>query len=103
MREEGFLVDNNNDPVPGNISHSNAVPMEMKENRLSLDQEWGWDNTCHRQKSGSHHTDAKVKDHTKQDLIDYGFLEAFWSMFPETYFYLTIVKSTSAALAVEGH
>ena len=44
------------------------------ENRLPLDQEWGWDNTCNQQKESHHHTNAKVKDHTQKDLIDYGFL-----------------------------
>lgn len=48
--------------------------------------------------------DARVNNHTKQDLIDYGFLEVFWLMFPETYFYITtIVCYTSRALLAEGH
>ena len=52
---------------------------------------------------GNHHTDAKVKDHTKQYLIDYEFLDVFWLMFPEIYFCLTIVNYTSHTLLVEGH
>ena len=101
VRAKGFLVDNNNDPAPKNIPC--ATTATVKENGLPLDQEWGWDNTCNRQKEGHHHNDAKVKDHTKQDLIDLGFLEVFWLMFPQYFFYLVMVTHTSRALVADGH
>ena len=77
MRGEGFLVDNDNDTAPENIPGANVVPVTVKEKGLLLNQEWGWDNTCNRQKDSHHHTNTRVKDHTKQDLIDYGILEVF--------------------------
>ena len=101
VRTEGFLVDNDTNPAPENIS--NAVPVAGKDNRLPLDQEWRWDNTCNRQKDGNHHKNAKVNNHTKQDLIDLGFLQVFWLMFPKTYFYLFIVNYKSHTLLAEGH
>ena len=44
VRAEGFLVDTNNNPAPGNIP--SAIPVKMKDNGLSLDQEWGRNNIC---------------------------------------------------------
>ena len=46
VRGEGFLVNDDNNSVPENIPGANAVPVAVKESGLSLDQEWGWDNTC---------------------------------------------------------
>ena len=77
VRDTGFLVDDDNNPAPETIPAPDAVEATPKENGLPLDQEWGWDNTCNRQKKGHHHTDAKINDHLKQDLFDLGFLEVF--------------------------
>ena len=101
MRAEGFLVDDNSNPAPENIPAADFVA--VKDNRLPLDQEWGRDNTCNQQKDGNHHKDAKVNNHTKQDLINFGFLKVFWLMFPEIYFYLVIVNYTSHPLLAEGY
>ena len=103
MRGDGFLVDDNNNPAPENIPAFDGVEEAPKENGLPLDQEWGWDNTCNRQKKGHHHSDAKINDHSKQDLIDLGFLEVFWLMFPLAYFQLSVVNFTSQTLKAEGH
>ena len=105
VRAEGFKVGNNNNngPAPENIPAGPTLVKEVdKKNCLSLDQEWGWDSTCNRQKGGHHHISAKVNNHNKQDLIDLGFLEVFWLMLPQFYFYLTIIKHTSNALKEEG-
>ena len=103
VRDAGFLVDDDNDPAPENIPAPDVVEEAPKENGLPLDQEWGWDNTCNRQKKGHHHSDAKINDHSKQDLIDLGFLEVFWLMFPVVYFQLSVVRFTSQTLQAEGH
>ena len=103
VRDAGFLVDDDNDPAPENIPALDGVEEAPKENGLPLDQEWGWDNTCNRQKKGHHQSDAKINDHSKQDLIDLGFLEVFWLMFPLGYFQLSVVRFTSQTLQAEGH
>ena len=103
VRDAGFLVDNDNDPAPENIPALDTGEEAQKENVLPLDQEWGWDNTYNRQKKCHHHSDVKINDHSKQDLIDLEFLEVFWLMFLLSCFQLSVVRFTSRTLQAKGH
>ena len=48
--------------------------------------------------------DAKINNHSIQDLFDLGFLQVFWLMFPLIgYFQLSVVRFTSWSLKAEDH
>ena len=100
VRNEGFEVDDDNDPAPENIPAPAEAPPVVNEGGLYEGQTWGWDGIDHRQMAGGGYDEPSFT----QDFTPIGktYLQLFMHFFLMTWFSAVLLPETNAGVVNTG-
>lgn len=93
IRNEGFGVDDDNDPAPEN------VPTEGET--VTDNQTWGWSGICHRKSTNIANTPARLNGMSGIEVKSMSYLSMFLCFFPLNYLHEVLLKQLNVSLERE--
>ena len=95
LRDEGYDVDDDNDPAPENVPPANPPPQEAEA--PSLFGEWdSCPNICHRTSAGLFQENPKLKKDVNQSSNIASYIDYYLYFLPTTYLKMVLIKETNA-------